>query len=511
MMCNSQTLTRFASRLFATASLMLLSACAGPSLVPLSSADSASGLAGLDRWVQRDLATALIDQLTEQPRFEGETIAIVKLDNGDLTPAIDSLTERVRRDLEDRLIRAGGISLIWQRPGSASGNCNTLDDAGFFVGIDSAPTDTDITLRVRMLDRRDNSWVPQLSYQYRGRADATIRDLTSRVVADSNLQGTRIAPFGTEETDLAAQRLAKQLGCVVQRTRRSAVLALAENEGQSDQQQILHSLIGNYLQQQPGVVVAADGQSADYRIRVQHLQVDSTRSQIWLRPQLLDAEVPLESVSAYLLNTTASQPSVAAGQPLQPVASNDPLPTRVAGSQQAIDLVRDFRAYTPADRALCEARNPWTGDNLALADSAALASGACFALKVSLQQSAFVYLLHEGPDGALTRLIPDNCALQAAQSSLSKADFWFPSLASGHILDLDEQTGIERFHLLAMDSAQQASDTRQALAGLPALSSACSHPKGIELRDIGTNGLLATIKQDNAAVQWQSRSLQHEP
>ena len=513
------TYKRSLLQLLLAGSAVLIGACATPSVNTGSVGnDAGRAVAQLDRWVGDTLSPALATELKNKPRFEGESIAIVKLDGAELDPAIDALTERVREDLENNLINAGGVSLIWQRPDSTSENCNTLDDAGFFIGLDTQSTNNELTMRVRVLDRKDNSWVPQVSYQYRGPADVGVQQLVQRVDADTSLQGTRLSPFSSDENDLAAQRLSQQFGCTVKLSRRSATLSMQALADEDKDLDTLHKLVTNYLQRQSGIAITSDQSSADYNLKMQRLKVDSSRSQLWLQAQNVNAEVPLESVLVYVNDTLVNDtPNNAAGQTAsalsQPVSLPAQNPQPVATPVAARQLIQDFRAYTPAERSLCKTGNPWAQGRVALADSAALPSGACFALRATLQQPAHIYLVHEAPDGALTRLIPDNCELQnpqLPQLRTSASDYWFPEINSGQILDLDRQTGLENFHLLAIDNDNSAIETRNALAGLPALASGCAVAEGILLRDVGAQGLRQRIAQDRVGVQWETRTLRHE-
>ena len=69
--------------------------------------------------------------------------------------------------------------------------------------------------------------------------------------------------------------------------------ALADEDKDLD---TLHKLVTNYLQRQSGIAITSDQSSADYNLKMQRLKVDSSRSQLWLQAQNVNAEVPLESV-----------------------------------------------------------------------------------------------------------------------------------------------------------------------------------------------------------------------
>ncbi len=510
-MLSKTNCTKRLALLIVICSFSVLGACATTS-VNTGGSGSVEGQAvkQLDGWVSDSLAPALVAELKNKPRFEGESIAIVKLDGAELDPAIDALTERVREDLEDSLIRAGGVSLIWQRPGSASAGCSTLDDAGFFIGLDTNAGANELAVRVRVLDRRDNSWVPQISHQYRGPSDAAVQQLVKRVDVDASLQGTRLSPFNSDENDLAAQRLTQQFGCTVKLSRRSATLAMKPLAESDADLKTLHQLVTNYLQRQTGISVTDNASTADYNLQMQRLKVDSSKSQLWLQAQTVNAEVPLEAVLVYLNDVSVQQATAVAEPEPLPVSNTTVGNNSVNSTGSTNSLIEDFRAFTPADRSRCQSADPWVAGRVALADSASLPSGACFALRAALRKPAHIYLLHEAPDGGLTRLIPDNCELRNPKLKASNSEYWFPEINSGQILDLDKQTGLENFHLLAIEDDISAVETRNALAGLPALASSCGLTKGIELRDIGAGGLRERVSRDRADVQWEIRTLRHE-
>lgn len=485
---------------------LMLSACG--TKISVTRPVSASAVAGIDNWVASELTPALIKKIAGHPRFEGESIAIVKLAGNELDPAIDSLTERMRRELENGLLQTGGVSLIWQRPGDRSAGCNSLDDAGFFLGLETTVSGSQLGVRVRMLDRRDNSWVPRLSYQYRGAADRTIEQLTASIAADASLLGTRVSPFKADERDLAAQQLSQKLSCVIKAKRQTAALAMDSVQGGEADLRNLHGLLGNYLQQQPGISVVRAGQNVDYQVQLQVLRVDSKRSQVWLRPHAVGAQPAVDAVHAYVMHDSNAAEQVTL--PVEVVLPENESVSTAPDAGSALSLIEDFRVHTPSDRSLCNSRNPWASGSVALADAASLPSGSCFALRTQLKQPAYVYLLHEDPGGALTRLLPDNCALRRQQARKSGVRSWFPRQESAQVLDLDSNTGVENFHVLAMANEEDAAATRLALASLPSISSSCADAKGIVIRDVGTSGLRQRIANDGAAVQWLTREINHE-
>jgi len=471
---------------------LLLCACATPLMVPAGSRLSGEGINSLDRWVNSRLAVNLAADLSRMPRFEGESFAVVKLDGAVPVPAIDALTQRVRRDLESQLIRNGAISLVRHGINAGSSTCGTFDDAAFLIGLDTVRSDSELTVRVRVLDRNASSWVPQISFQYRGVADNSVNRLADRVITDTSLRGSRLVPFSKDDSDLSARRLARQFGCVLAQKRRTAEVMIRRSGNEDAHLKTLRRLLLNYIQQLPGISITDRSDHADYELDLERLQIDKDKSQLWLSARMLQAEVPMESTHVYMLN------------PSRQIVNDVPASRRVAR------LIEEFRSYTPASPALCATNTPWSAGRVALADSSALRSGSCFALRANLRKGAHVYLLHEAPDGSLTRLFPDTCDLQRPHWLSASDQFWYPGAASGKILDLDQQTGLEQFHLLAVENHESALGVGNALAGLPVIAKNCSRTRGIGLRKSGSRKLRQRIAAAGHGVDWSTSVLRHE-
>ena len=84
---------------------------------------------------------------------------------------------------------------------------------------------------------------------------------------------------------------------------------------------------------------------------------------------------------------------------------------------------------------------------------------------------------------------------------------WFPR--QDQIIDLDQETGLETFHLLAVDNVAASAQIRKTLDRLPSPPSTCAAAKGIELRALQSAELFELLKARNQGVDWQTRSIAH--
>ena len=309
---------------------LLLSSCA--SVPPVSSGSAA--LADLDRWVAEELVPYLQSKMVGHPRFSGEPVAIVKLSNTRVESRIDSLTERLRKDLENRLIKDGGIALQWQR--AAEDTCPASVQANYFLGLEASVDQTEVIINVRMLDLRENSWVPQFALSYRGTADAPMQQLASRYIDDYWLQGSRVSPYSSADADLAAESLAKRFSCEVAKFSAEVNTYLHAASDSPPAYAKIQTLLGNYLQQQDNINLALSAASAEFTLRGEMVWVDQQLAQLWVKPSgEQDSRLP-NSVHVYLQNPIgdSASSSLAGFADRQPGGAITGKPRSTAASRQ---------------------------------------------------------------------------------------------------------------------------------------------------------------------------------
>lgn len=487
-------------------SVLLAAGCATTSPEP-SGGSASPALNDLDTWLAKELVPYLQSKMVGHPRFNNEPVAIVKLTDLRVDTRIDSLTNRLRGDLENLLIRDGGVSLIWQQ--SNANTCPSTEQANYLLGVETDIEQGEVTVNVRMLDVRENAWVPQFAFAYRGLSDPRVEALANQSVDDFWLKGTRVAPFMSADSDLAAESLARRFSCEVSRFSGKASVYMEPHNSAMPSFLKIQTLTGNYLQQQQNITLVEAAENADFTLRSEMVWVDQSLAQMWVKPIGKEREYLPNTAHIYLqnpitgANTTAPAPVVATESE---VVSPQAVPSAAEAETQAI-LLDKFRVYVPSNHSLCESSDPFSSGRISLADEAELPSGTCFALSYAMFANSYAYLIHEGPDGQLSRLIPSNCDLVNEKAIQVGQNVWFPP--KGKIMELDEETGIETFHLLAVDNVAASEDIRQMLKSLPSAINQCEQPKGITVRPQSSNGLLDQLRDRFSQIEWQTRRITH--
>lgn len=172
-----------------------------------------------------------------------------------------------------------------------------------------------------------------------------------------------------------------------------------------------------------------------------------------------------------------------------------------------VRLVTDFTVFVPSNPVDCGSTNPWAAGRWKLSKGGAMPSGGCLALSYKVIAAAHTVLIHQGPEGVLTRLSPSACSLEQGDV-LPQGERWFPASRHGRerVIQLDSETGFERFHLLVLESGAGNLALLQQLTAIASLDSACDQ-SSIAPRDVAE--LQALISDSDAAVEWHTQSIEH--
>jgi hypothetical protein len=177
----------------------------------------------LDHWFDRELVPYVTSQLVEHPRFKGESVMFVVLE--DKLPA--SVSNQLAISLRDRLLdaalntpgvsvgrRQGGTSAM---PASQSVDC-TRDEVHYYIGISvSRRIDGLYGVDVRALDLEDRNWVSGFGAAWQGALSTIQQRAMRQSQADATFRGARDVPFSGDESDLLAAHLAHELACALLR------------------------------------------------------------------------------------------------------------------------------------------------------------------------------------------------------------------------------------------------------------------------------------------------------
>ena len=179
----------------------------------------------------------------------------------------------------------------------------------------------------------------------------------------------------------------------------------------------------------------------------------------------------------------------------------------VAVSERA-RLVSDFTVFVPRNPVDCDSANPWAAGRWRLSEGGAVPSGGCLSLGYKVVSQVHTVLIHQGPEGVLTRLAPSTCSMDQ-DDVLPEGEHWFPTPSRNgfeRIIPLDNEAGFERFYLLVLESGAGNLALLQRLTAIASSDSACDQAF-IGPRDIAE--LQALIADSDVAVEWHTQSIEH--
>lgn len=390
---------------------------------PASARDS-----DLNTWVDRELIPYVNQQLLEHPRFKGETIMFVVMDDNAPSPVSNELALSLRDRLLHSAIETEGVRIAWRQGKSTQRgqlpiDC-TLDEVHYYIGLELSPRiDQGYAVNVRALDLEDRNWVSGFGDSWSGGLDrAQLRALQSPSV-DETFQGARDVPFTTAQADLLAQHLARELSCSLLRQSDGVYVVPAANDSESaDELAGAIELIGNNIAAHAAIELTPDETSANAVLSGKAHQIDGALYQYWLTvtPRQDGAGLTTLSASAYVLmpdTLLAGDANAPAARPVERrpsavVTAPGPDVRRAsvsipnAGSNAIID---PLSVASPKSTAACDNTDRfvhtatyWSRDRQ------------CSLLRTSTHADSIVFLIEHQPQLGLVRLGDSDCRKRTA-------------------------------------------------------------------------------------------------
>lgn len=181
-------------------------------LANLSWASGALLTGQLGRWLDTEATPELAELLSRHPKFNGEVVRIVSLDNGKPTQHISALDQAVLEHLSAALRRHEGVRLAWQEPISS---CRVKQDLTYLLGVEiNGGGAADSTVNIGMIDVAESIWVSGVSLNWRGRLNSAERMAMSRSV-NGRPRGTITAPMPITDAQTIAELLQRNIQCTL--------------------------------------------------------------------------------------------------------------------------------------------------------------------------------------------------------------------------------------------------------------------------------------------------------
>ena len=264
----------------------------------------------VDRWVDSDLIPYVRQQLLVHPRFKGETIMFVVLD--DNAPA--STTNALALSIRDRLLAAAvdtaGVQFGWQqgRSGttleSSPQDC-MHDDVHYYIGVElSQRLDSSYAVNVRALDLEDRNWVTGFGKRWQGKLNTSQRQAMRLERVDETFLGARDVPFTLGQTDLLAAHLAHTLSCTLKkRVEDDYVVSVDLVEPPASGLEGTVELISNNLANRQALTLSTDEDATNAVLSGKAHRIDGVLHQYWVTvtPSRDSEDIAALSASAYVV------------------------------------------------------------------------------------------------------------------------------------------------------------------------------------------------------------------
>ena len=360
----------------------------------------------LDRWVDRNLIPYVRQQLTVHPRFKGETVMFVVLD--DNAPA--SSTNALALAMRDRLLAAAvatpGVEIGWQQGRSGTTlesrpqDCQH-DDVHYYIGIElTQKLDGNYAVSVRALDLEDRNWVTGFGRRWQGRLNTGQRQAMRQQRVDETFIGARDVPFTLAQTDLLASQLAHQLSCTLKkRVEDDYVVSVDLIEPPASGLEGTVELISNNLANRQALTLSTEDDASNAILSGKAHRIDGVLHQYWvtITPSRETEEIAALSASAYIVLPEASTTSpVVAGRPQDtkpPVTptQNQPVPPPISIPNAGKDaLISPLQIGRPVSTSDC-------------------GFGTCSILETKARVDSIVFFLEHQANHGLVRLADAEC------------------------------------------------------------------------------------------------------
>ena len=395
----------------------------------------------LDRWIERDLVPFVRQQLVVHPRFKGETVMFVVLQDNVVAPVTNVLALALRDRLLDAAIDTPGVKIGWQQgraateSGTRTVDCSR-DDVHYYIGLElKQQLDSSYSVTARALDLEDRSWVSGFGKSWQGQLSTVERQAMRQSRVDKTFLGSRDAPFSLAQTDLLAARLAHDLSCQLLRgVEGEYVVATGQIESEVELLDGTIELVRNNLANHTAIELSGDTSRVNALVRGKAHAVDGSLYQYWLTitPTADSEGVSALSTSAYVVmpgyaraDNDTERPVPAIGVLPAPAIAAQPIPRAPVSMPNAgkdgllgplhIEPAPQSANCDPETRSVVRDAAYWPGRK------------ACSLLTATARSDAVVFFLKHQANHGLVRLGGRECRDRtAARIARSGAALRFP-------------------------------------------------------------------------------------
>lgn len=469
-------------------------------LVLLVAIPAAANERNLDRWFDHDLVPFVADQLVQHPRFKGETVMFVVLEDNTPASVSNALALSLRDRLLDAALNTAGVSIGWRQGGTPAARTTdaidcTHDNVHYYIGLElSRHLDGTYGVTVRALDLEDRNWVTGFNKAWKGQLSTIQRQAERETLADKTFRGARDVPFAADETDLLAAHLAHELSCALHReTTGSYVVATDKENDTADSVAATAELVGNNLAGQDALELTNDADRINALLSGKAHRIDGALFQYWLTvtPTDPDDELSTLSTSAYVLMPGHRLADDGGGEvrkpPSAPPEWSDTKPTAMrAGAAISVPSASDnpllgpLRIFEANSAAACgNSTNPDIRHTTYSASQRA-----CSLLAANTRRDAIVFVLEHQANYGLVRLGGPACRERTSPHVVTRGELMrypipYTSLGSNHSRETPQwlvSPGVDTYYAIAVTDARAARQFANHFDELPLRCSGSLRP-----------------------------------
>ncbi len=439
-----------------------LSACAGnPGSRQI---DSDIAKTSLNIWLEKSLIPYLLQQFDQHARFKGQPVILVRMQDENVLPHIDDLTEQIRQKIFDALLKKPGLDLVW-RPSIKPWrhhqsleeiSCGDYSKVRYYVGIDIGLSGENRALhvKVRALNLAAHTWVAGFGRDWQGQRTRKQMEALAREHPDEYLRGLRPLPFTDRQPDMLAAYLARNLSCLLRQGEADDLVVHVDTPvpGTPEMFKTTLELISRYLTRFREAAVTDDPNLANVTIVSAIHAIDQNLHQVWIsaRHRRGQKYLPGAETEAYVMINAQKN---TLSETMNQAKTSGPLPPFQNLSTES-DIIGSFDLLTPLNQRCGAAEKPWRSGIQRIYPHDPLPTGSCVAVELTIRTPAYAFLVGQDARGELTRIFPSNC--QAPPKGAVRLQpgelFQFPSLSDPRAgaLELAGLPGTERIYAIAV-------------------------------------------------------------
>lgn len=461
----------------------------------------------LNYWLVNELTPFVREQLMTHPRFKGESLRFVVLDNGNPQASSNALAFRIRDSLRETTADVPGIRIAWQpddphylrNPLPGGIDC-TKSEVHYLIGIETSLIESGLlSIELHALDVEDGTVVAGFTKSWKGHLSSREYREFRHIETDPTFRGEREAPYEKSQSDLLAAHLAHDLGCnLLRQTEAEYIITGLESGTESDPVSSVLELVSNNLAQYSSLQFSSSGDSANSVIEGKAHQIDDDLYQYWItvQPKNTDSELHAFSASAYVRLPEqfmiAERAAVLSGPTIESEADFLASLSIVELQDPQACMARGISARSPGYRREYED---------------------CYALQVQSTDDAVVFFLNHQLNNGLVRLADRSCP-QRTSAKIARTgqrlQFALPvdSLPSAEWSEAKGwpiQPNLDTYYAVATTDTKAARALSQHFEQLPKRCSASVRPgmEGHALRQ-WMEELQEIINHWEPAIDWQT-------